>query len=308
MERSALIEEIRKLKIERKAVILGHNYMDLEVQLVSDFTGDSYELALKAMSTEADTIVFAGVRFMVEQAKALNYEREVLSPDLNARCTVADSLNKEILSEYKERFPEAPVVLYINSNLDVKALADYIVTSSIAVKAVRRIPSNTIIFGPDANLAAYVERTSGKRVIKVPPNGKCIVHASYIPAYVEEARRERPGAKLIVHPEAPLEVLELAEFVGSTNQMIEFAKNDDSEEFIVGTELGMLNSFKLKVPSKSFYPLTLEPFARCPFMAMITLEKIYRSLRDSVYRVEIPRSIAEAVREAFDRTKKLLSD
>ncbi|MEM1519938.1 MAG: quinolinate synthase NadA [Candidatus Korarchaeum sp.] len=308
MRRNALVEEVRRLKIERRAVILGHNYMDLEVQLVSDFTGDSYDLALKAASTEADVILFAGVRFMIEQAKALNYEREVLSPDLNARCTVADSLDKEILLEYKERFPEVPVVLYINSNLEAKALADYIVTSSTAAKAVRRIPSDTVILGPDVNLATYVERVSGKRVIKVPPNGKCIVHASYIPTYVEEAKRKHPKAKLLVHPEAPPEVLELADFVGSTNQMIEFARSDSSEEFIVGTELGMLNSLKLRVPNKYFYPLTLEPFARCPFMAMITLEKVYRSLRDSVYRIEIPRNIAEAVRESFERTRKLLSD
>ncbi|MCS7103333.1 MAG: quinolinate synthase NadA, partial [Candidatus Korarchaeum sp.] len=218
------------------------------------------------------------------------------------------SLDRETLLEYKERFPNLPVVLYVNSNLDVKALADYIVTSSTAAKTVKRILGERVIFGPDVNLATHVERVSGKRLIKVPPNGRCIVHAYYTPAYVEEARREHPRAKLMVHPEAPPEVLELADFIGSTNQMLEYAKADSSEEFIVGTELGMLNTLKLRVPTKSFYPLTTEPFARCPFMAMLTLEKVYRSLRDSVYRVEMPRSTAEAVREAFERTKKLLID
>lgn len=304
----ALIRDIRRLKIERRAVILAHNYVDLEVQLVSDFTGDSYDLSMKAMSNEADIIVFAGVRFMVEQAKALNYEKEVLSPDLNARCTVADSLDKETLLDYKERFPHVPVVVYVNSNLEVKALADYIVTSSNAVKVVRKISSERVIFGPDVNLAAHVERISGKKLIRVPPNGKCIVHANYIPAYVEEARREHPRAKLMVHPEAPPEVLGLADFIGSTNQMLEFARTDSSEEFLVGTDLGMLDSLRVRVTSKRFYPLTTEPFARCPFMAMLTLDKVYRSLRDNVHKVEMHRSIAESIREAFERTRKLLND
>ncbi len=303
-----MIEEVKRLKQERNAIILGHNYMDMDVQLVADFTGDSYDLALRAMETKADVIVFAGVRFMAEQAKALNYDREVLSPDLNAGCTIADALDRETLREYRERYPRAPVVLYVNSNVDVKAMADYIVTSSTAVKVVKKIPSDVVIFGPDYNLATYVERMTGKRIIKVPPNGKCIVHGNYVPGYVKDARARYPGAKVMIHPEAPLNVIDLADFVGSTNQMIEFARNSEAREFIVGTEIGMINALKLKVPGKEFYPLTTEPIARCPFMAMITLEKVYRSLRDSIYRVEMPRSMAEAVKEAFERTRKLLGD
>lgn len=303
-----MIKEIKGLKQERNAIILGHNYMDMDVQLIADFTGDSYDLAVKAMETKAEVIVFAGVRFMAEQAKALNYDREVLSPDLNAGCTIADALDTETLREYRERYPGVPVVLYINSNIDVKAMADYIVTSSTAVKAVRKIPGDTVIFGPDYNLATYVERMTSKKIIKVPPNGKCIVHGNYVPDYIREARTKYPGAKVMIHPEAPLNIIDLVDFVGSTNQMIEFARNSEAREFIVGTEIGMINALKLKVPGKEFYPLTTEPIARCPFMAMITLEKIYRSLRDDVYRVEIPGNIAEAVREAFERTRKLLGD
>lgn len=280
--------------------------MDLDVQLVADFTGDSYDLAVKAMEVDADVIVFAGVRFMAEQAKALNYDKVVLSPDLNAGCTIADALDKEMLREYRERYPNAPVVLYVNSNIEVKAMADYIVTSSTAVKVVKKVPNDVVIFGPDANLAAYVEKMGGKKVVKVPPNGRCIVHGSYVPNYIEEARSRYPKAKILVHPEAPLGVLALADFVGSTNQMIEFAVKDGAEEFVVGTELGMLNALRLKAPGKTFYPLTTEPFARCPYMAMITLEKIYRSLKYDIYEVEMSRGLADAVREAFERTRRLL--
>ncbi len=305
-----LISEIKKLKREKNAIILGHNYMDYGVQLVSDFTGDSYDLAVKAMKTNADVIVFAGVYFMAEQASALNQDKKVLSPDPNAGCSLSDSLDQETLLKYKKMYPDAPVVLYINTSIYTKALADYIVTSSTAVKVVSSLDADVILFGPDANLANYVEKKTGKKLVKVPPNGRCIVHASYTRQIVHLARKKYPDALLMAHPESPLEVLEEADFVGSTNQMINFARESQAKEFIVATELGMINALQLQVPGKKFYPLlTTEACAcaRCPYMAMITLEKVLRSLRDEVYEVRVPRDVAERAKRAFENTMQLLS-
>ncbi|QGA54319.1 quinolinate synthase NadA [Sulfolobus sp. E5-1-F] len=305
-----LLSQIKKLKTEKNAIILGHNYMEYAVQLVSDFTGDSYDLAVKAMKTSARIIVFAGVYFMAEQASALNPDKKVLSPDPNAGCTLSDALDVKTLQEYKERYPNAPVVLYINTSIYAKALADYIVTSSTAVKVVQKLNADTILFGPDANLANYVQqKVPNKKIIKVPPNGRCIVHANYTKQLVELARKKYPNALLMAHPEAPLEILESADFVGSTNQMIQFSKESKSEEFIVATEIGMINALKIKNPSKKFYPLvTTEACAcaRCPYMNMITLDKVKRSLEEEIYEVKVPEDIAEKAKTAFENTIKLL--
>jgi len=306
-----LISEIKKLKKEKNAIILGHNYMEYGVQLVSDFTGDSYDLAVKAMKTNSDIIVFAGVYFMAEQASALNQDKKVLSPDPNAGCSLSDSLDVETLRKYKEMYPGVPVILYINTSIYTKALADYIVTSSTAVKVVSKLNSDKIIFGPDANLANYVERKTGKKLIKVPPNGRCIVHANYVKQFVELARKKYPNALLMAHPESPLEILNVADFVGSTNQMIQFAKQNPNKEFIVATELGMINALKIQVPEKTFYPLVSTEAcacARCPYMAMITLEKIKKSLEEEVYEVKVPKDVAERAKEAFERTMKILEN
>lgn len=308
---SNIMIEIKKLKREKNAIILGHNYMDYGVQLVSDFTGDSYDLAVKAMKINAKMIVFAGVYFMAEQAAALNSDKKVLSPDPNAGCSLSDSLDVDTLKKYKEIYQDAPVVLYINTSIYTKAFADYIVTSSTAVKVVSKLDAKNIIFGPDANLANYVEHKTGKKLIKVPPNGRCIVHANYTKQLVSIARKKYPNALLMAHPESPLEILEAADFVGSTNQMIKFAKESPNKEFIVATELGMINALKIQVPDKVFYPLvTTEACgcARCPYMAMITLEKIKRSLEEEVYEVKVPKDVAEKAKEAFERTIKILGD
>ena len=268
-----LISYIKKLKRDKNAIILGHNYMDYAVQLVSDFTGDSYDLALKAMSTNTSVIVFAGVYFMAEQSAALNPDKKVLSPDPKAGCSLSDALDVETLKKYKEIYPNAPVVLYINTSIYAKALADYIVTSSTAIKVVSKLNADTILFGPDANLANYVKSKTKKNIITVPPNGRCIVHANYTKQIVELARKKYNGALLMAHPESPLEVLDAADFVGSTNQMIKLAKESKYKEFIVATEIGMINALQLQVPDKKFYPLiTTESCAcaRCPYMAMIT--------------------------------------
>ncbi|EZQ11261.1 MULTISPECIES: quinolinate synthase NadA [Acidianus] len=306
-----LIKEVKRLKKEKNAIILGHNYMEYGVQLVSDFTGDSYDLAVKAMRTNADIIVFAGVHFMAEQASALNPDKKVLTPDPEAGCSLSDALDVKTLKKFKEEYPRAPVVLYINTSIYVKALADYIVTSSTAVKIVNKIDSDVILFGPDANLANYVEKKTGKKLIKVPPNGRCIVHANYTRKMVEIVRKEHPNALLLAHPEAPQEIIESADFVGSTNQMIEFSRKISSNEFIVATELGMINALQIQVPGKTFHPfVTMErcACARCPYMAMITLDKVKRSLEEEVFEVKVPRDVADKAKEAFERTIKALQE
>ncbi|MCY0849363.1 quinolinate synthase NadA [Sulfuracidifex metallicus] len=304
-----LIKEIKQLKKEKNAIILGHNYMDYGVQLVSDFTGDSYDLAVKAMKTNADIIVFAGVYFMAEQAAALNPEKLVLSPDPNAGCTLSDSLDVETLKEFKKMYPKAPVVLYINTSIAAKAMADYIVTSSTAVKVVSSLDDDVILFGPDANLANYVQRKTGKNIVKVPPNGRCLVHASYTRQLVDIARKKYKGALLMAHPESPLEILEASDFVGSTNQMIDFAKKSPLKEFIVATEIGMINALQINVPEKKFYPLvTTETCscARCPYMAMVTLRKIRDSLMEGKHIVKVDPEVAERAKRAFENTMKIL--
>ncbi|MFP3196729.1 MAG: quinolinate synthase, partial [Caldivirga sp.] len=242
---------------------------------------------------------------------ALNPDKKVLSPEPRAGCTLSDSLSVDELRRYREMYPNAPVVLYVNTSASVKALADYVVTSSTAVKVIKKIPNDTVIFGPDLNLANYVQSLIGnsKRIIKVPQNGRCIVHSGYNIDMVKAARMRHPNALLMAHPESPIEVLKQADFVGSTNQMIEYAKSSDAKEFIVATEIGMLNSLRIKVPGKVFHPLVnLDEYgyARCPYMAMVTLDKVYRSLRDEVHEVKLSKSIADAVKDAFERTIKLL--
>jgi quinolinate synthase len=304
-----LIKEIKQLKKEKNAIILGHNYMDYGVQLVSDFTGDSYDLAVKAMKTNADIIVFAGVYFMAEQAAALNPEKMVLSPDPNAGCTLSDSLDVETLKEFKKMYPKAPVVLYINTSIAAKAMADYIVTSSTAVKVVSSLDDDVILFGPDANLANYVQRKTRKNIVKVPPNGRCLVHASYTRQLVDVARKKYQGALLMAHPESPLEILEASDFVGSTNQMIDFARKSPLKEFIVATEIGMINALQINVPEKKFYPLvTTESCscARCPYMAMVTLSKIRDSLVEGKHIVKVDPEAAERAKRAFENTMKIL--
>ncbi|MEM0173563.1 MAG: quinolinate synthase NadA, partial [Sulfolobaceae archaeon] len=242
MDKTSLLDTVNKLKKEKNAIILGHNYMDYWVQLASDFVGDSYELAMKATKTNANIIVFAGVYFMAEQAAAFNLDKKVLIPDPNAGCSLSDSLPPKLVEEYRKNYPDIPIVLYINTSIYAKALADYIVTSSTAVTVIKNLPYDKIIFGPDRNLANYVERKTGKKIIKIPEDGRCIVHANYTKQMVEFARKKYPKAILMAHPESPLEILEEADFVGSTSQMIKFAIESNYDEFIVATELGMINS------------------------------------------------------------------
>jgi len=293
------------LKRERGAVILAHNYQLPEVQDVADFVGDSLELSIKAAEVGAKLIVFCGVDFMAEQAAVINDSATVLHPDPDARCPMAAMISVDDIRRARKLFPRVPVVIYVNSPAVVKAEADYVVTSANAVDVVKAVESDIIIFGPDRHLAEYVAEKTGKIVIPIPPNGHCPVHVRFRADEVRILKSLYRDAVFIAHPECPAEVRSLASFVGSTSQMIKFVKSCDScRQVIVGTEVGIIHRLARENPNKVFIPASTS--AICTDMKRITLEKVYRSLRDGVYRVEVPREVAEKVKRAIENTFRVL--
>lgn len=297
MDKERLIAEIEKLKEERNAIIMAHNYQLPEVQDIADFLGDSLELARKAINVDADVIVFAGVDFMAETAKILNPEKTVLLPERRATCAMANMLKVEHILEAKRQYPNAPVVLYVNTTAEAKAYADVTVTSANAVKIVEKLDSDIVIFGPDKNLASYVARMTGKKVIPVPPNGHCYVHRKFTVEDVERARKLHPNAKLMVHPECEPEVQERADIIVSTGGMIRHAP--EWSEWVVFTEREMVYRLSKLYPNIKFYPARED--AVCIGMKAITLNHIYESLRDMKHKVEVPAEIAEKARKAIER-------
>ncbi len=301
----SLVDEVRRLKRERGAVILAHNYQLPEVQDVADFVGDSLELSIKAAEVGAKLIVFCGVDFMAEQAAVINDFATVLHPDPDARCPMAAMISVDDIRRARKLFPRVPVVIYVNSPAVVKAEADYVVTSANAVDVVKAVESDIIIFGPDRHLAEYVAEKTGKIVIPIPPNGHCPVHVRFRADEVRILKSLYRDAVFIAHPECPAEVRSLASFVGSTSQMIKFVKSCDScRQVIVGTEVGIIHRLARENPNKVFIPASTS--AICTNMKRITLEKVYRSLRDGVYRVEVPREVAEKVKRAIENTFRVL--
>jgi quinolinate synthase len=301
----SLVDEVRRLKRERGAVILAHNYQLPEVQDVADFVGDSLELSIKAAEVGAKLIVFCGVDFMAEQAAVINDSATVLHPDPDARCPMAAMISVDDIRRARKLFPRVPVVIYVNSPAVVKAEADYVVTSANAVDVVKAVESDIIIFGPDRHLAEYVAEKTGKIVIPIPPNGHCPVHVRFRADEVRILKSLYRDAVFIAHPECPAEVRSLASFVGSTSQMIKFVKSCDScRQVIVGTEVGIIHRLARENPNKVFIPASTN--AICTDMKRITLEKVYRSLRDGVYRVEVPREVAEKVKRAIENTFRVL--
>ncbi|AIU68990.1 quinolinate synthase A [Thermococcus eurythermalis] len=297
MEKEALIAEIERLKEERNAIIMAHNYQLPEVQDIADFLGDSLELARKAINVDAEVIVFAGVDFMAETAKILNPEKTVLLPERGATCAMANMLKVKHILEAKKKYPDAPVVLYVNTTAEAKAYADVTVTSANAVRIVEKLDSDVIIFGPDKNLAHYVARQTGKKVIPIPENGHCYVHRKFTVEDVERARKLHPEAKLMVHPECEPEVQERADIIVSTGGMIRRAK--EWSEWVVFTEKEMVYRLSKLYPDIRFHPARED--AVCIGMKAITLNHIYESLRDMKHKVEVPAEIAEKARKAIER-------
>jgi len=299
----AIQEEILRLKEERNAVILAHNYQLPEVQDVADFVGDSLGLAQKAAETDADVIVFCGVNFMAETAKILNPDKTVLIPDPNAGCSLADSITLEQLREWKKQHPDAVVVCYINTTADVKTECDYIFTSSNAVKVINAIPEDKeILLLPDKYLGMWVKRITGRENIHIW-DGACHVHAGLSYDEMKKLKETHPDAELLVHPECGCssQCLYNASLLDkdngievkilSTSGMIRYASESDKNKFIIATEVGILYPLKKKNPSKEFLPANRE--AVCEYMKMITIDKLRDSLKEMKYEIVLPREVME---------------
>lgn len=299
-----LASKVAKLKKELGVVILAHNYQPPDVQDVADFVGDSLELSIKALESKAKVIVFAGVDFMAEQAAILNDDAIVLHPDPSARCPMAQMVTVEDIRRARKLYPGTPVVIYVNSPAEVKAEADYVVTSANAVGLIGSLPSDTVIFGPDTHLARFVAEKTGKYVIPVPYEGHCPVHTKLDTKSISELMRIYSGACFIAHPECPKEVRNLAHFVGSTSQMIKYVRSSGNRVFIVGTEVGIIYRMMKENPDKIFVPASTE--AICEDMKKITLYKVWRSLNEGIYRVSVDRGIATKVRRVIENTFSVL--
>jgi quinolinate synthase len=293
----SLREHILKLRKERNAVILSHNYQRGEVQDIADFVGDSLELSQKAAKTDADVIVFCGVHFMAETAAILNPGKTVLLPDAEAGCPMANMITAEQLRKQKQKMPRATVVTYINSTAAVKAESDYCCTSANGVKIVGSIDNPEIIFVPDQYLGDFIAKRTGKTLTLWP--GYCPTHVRILPEDITNRRQEHPQAKAVVHPECRPDVIALADEALSTSGMISYAARRDVRELIVGTEVEILHRLKKENPEKQFYAASKK--AVCPNMKKITLEKIAASLETMTPAVTVPEAIRVRAKAAVDR-------
>ena len=297
-----LIEEINKLKKDLKAVIMAHNYQLPEVQDIADFIGDSLELARESKKVDADCIVLAGVDFMAETAFILNPDKTILIPSNIASCEMAKYLDPAIIEDYRRLYPSAKVVLYVNSTAECKALADSICTSANAVKVVDGIDSDTVLFGPDANLAKYVAKNTKKKVIPLLTSGHCYVHTNFDPEKILRIKREHEG-EIIVHPECEEKVQNIADIITSTGGMIRHVATSQARRFIIVTECDLTYRLKKLYPTKEFIPAWDN--AICLGMRQITLEKIWESLRYKRYMMQIDKEIARKARKAIERMFEL---
>jgi quinolinate synthase len=302
-----LEDEIQRLKKERNAVLLAHYYQDSEIQDVADFIGDSLQLAQQAAKTKADVICFAGVHFMAETAKILNPTRTVVLPDLEAGCSLASGCPADRFAAWIARHPGSVVVSYINCTAEVKALSDYIVTSSNAEKIVRHIPADRkVLFAPDKNLGAYLQKKIGREMVLW--QGSCIVHETFSLRKLIGLKERHPGALVIAHPECEEAVLGMADYIGSTTALLKYAVSSPAREFIVVTESGILHQMQKQAPDKTFIPAPPDANCacnECPFMKKNTLEKVYLSLRDLEPRIEMSPELIERARLPIERMLEL---
>ncbi len=292
-----LIEDILRLKRQRKAIILAHNYQLGEVQDIADFVGDSLELSQKAAKTDADVIVFCGVHFMAETASILCLDKTVLLPDINAGCPMVDMVTAERLRDRKRELPGVTVVCYINTSAEVKAESDVCCTSANAVKVIESLDAKEILFVPDQYLGHYISTKSGKKMILWP--GFCPTHIRIQPQYITNLRQEHPQAEVVVHPECRPEVIALADEVLSTGGLCRYANRSEVKQIIVGTEIGIIHRLRKENPGKKFIPASEQ--AICRRMKLITLEKILWSLDEMVPEVRVPEEICLKAKAAVDK-------
>jgi len=293
-----ITEKIEKLKQEKDAVILAHNYQIGEVQDIADFVGDSLQLSIEASKVEKSIIVFCGVHFMAETAKILNPQKKVLLPDENSGCPMADMITADDLEKLKAEHPGAVVICYVNSSAEVKALSDICCTSSNAVKVVESVPpDNDIIFIPDKYLGSYVQSITGRKMILW--NGYCPTHVRINAKNIIELKRKHLDAEVIVHPENTPEVIEVADRVESTGGMLKYIKESSDKLFIIGTEIGIIHRLRKENPDKEFMPAMDK--AICPNMKLITLEKVMWALEEEETEIIVPEDIAKKAKSAIDR-------
>ena len=302
-----LFAEIEKLKKEKNAIILAHYYQEPDIQDVADFIGDSLGLAQEAERTKADIIVFAGVHFMAETAKILNPTKKVLLPDLNAGCSLSDSAPPPLFKFFKEKHPNHKVITYINCSAGIKALSDIICTSSNAQKIVESLPADQpIIFAPDKNLGAYINKQTGRNMVLW--NGSCMVHEIFSLEKITKLKHRHPNAKVIAHPECEEPVLQVADFIGSTTALLKFSKTDSATEFIVATETGILHQMQKNSPDKTFIPAPPNNSCACndcPHMKLNTLEKLYLCLKYELPEILMDEELRLAAKKPIDEMLRI---
>lgn len=297
-----ITEEIQSLKKEKDAIILAHYYVPPEVQKIADYIGDSFYLSKVAASTDAKVLVFCGVSFMGESAKILNPDKTVLMPDADADCPMAHMADIEKIKELRSRYEDLAVVCYINSTAELKSYSDVCVTSANALKIVKALPNKNILFIPDENLGRYIaSQIPGKHFIF--NDGRCPVHAKVTAEAVKKRKEAHPDAKLLVHPECVPEVLALADYIGSTSGIIQYAAKSDEASFIICTEEGVLHELQEQNPQKTFY--MAEDHFQCPDMKKITLEKVLAVLKNGSDPVEVDRELADASMPPLKRMLEL---
>lgn len=303
-----LADEIVALKKEKNAVIMAHYYQRDEIKEVADFIGDSLALARKAAETDADVIVMCGVHFMGETAKILCPDRKVIIPAPEAGCSLADSCDPEEFEKFVKEYPDHTVISYVNTSAAVKAITDIVVTSGNARKIVESLPNDEkIIFGPDHNLGEYINSVTGRNMLLW--NGACHVHDRFSLQGIVELKKEHPGAKILVHPECRRPLQLIADKVGSTAALLDFAHKDDAKEYIVVTESGILFDMQKECPEKTFIPAPAEDAEcqcnQCEYMKMITLEKLRDSLRDGKPEIEVAPEISQKAIRPIERMLEL---
>lgn len=311
MQTKELIHEINQLKTKLNVTILAHYYQPIEIQKIADYIGDSLGLAQKTQENNAvEYILFAGVHFMAETASILNQDKTILCPDLQAGCPLASFLSESVISDYKKAYPGAPLIVYVNTTAETKANAEVCCTSSNALKMVQKTAkiwkSNTILFGPDKNLANFIRENTSLEIITVPENGNCPVHNKISLLDVDRMKLKHPNASIIVHPESPIEVQKQAEFVGSTSQMLKYTQEHPNPNgFIIGTEIGLVDHLNWKYPTQKFFPLN--PNSICKNMKKMSLEKIYDSLKSigtpsqENYEVRVSPELAKRAKIPLER-------
>jgi quinolinate synthase len=301
-----ILKEIQRLKKQKNAVILAHYYQTPDIQDLADFIGDSLALSQQAAATKADMIVFAGVRFMAETAKILSPEKKVILPDPMAGCSLADSCKKEDFEKFINDNPGRTVITYVNTTADIKALSDISCTSSNARQIIESLPANEkIIFGPDRNLGNYIKSLTGRDILVW--NGTCHVHEAFSLEAILKLKKEHKGSKLIAHPECEMPVRLAADYIGSTSGLLSFISSDEGKTYIVATEPGIIHQMKKAQPGKEFIPAppidSTCGCSECNFMKMITVEKIYKSLKFEVPEINVD---SEIIKRAVLPIKRML--